>query len=212
MEGKKIQCTVTSTDNLMPVVDAPEYLCGFYFDNQTFPYGTTAHFVTVTAVIVLLIPRVYTSCSAMFHPISKPVSRFDAILRRLRSTLPACSILCVILTSIATGLFVKLLAITCEEDSMNLEWSFGQVVAVFVWLPTLLSVVNDCVVGSIRGRTSQLPKTLRVVRADSGMGSMPAQKLGDDGDGDGGCKGLSAPVATTALLLRRAPSEEVEHA
>jgi hypothetical protein len=79
---------------------------------------------------------------------------------------------------------------------------------VFVWLPTLLSFVNDCVVGSIRGRTSQLPKTLRVVKADSGVGSMPAQKLGDDGDGNGGCKGLSAPVATTALLLRRAPSEE----
>ncbi|KAF2820204.1 hypothetical protein CC86DRAFT_374431 [Ophiobolus disseminans] len=64
------------------------------------------------------------------------------------------------------GVYVFMILAYIDKGSMHTEWSFGQVVAVAVWLPTILSFVNDCVYGPLRGRSNGLPRTLRVVRVD----------------------------------------------
>jgi hypothetical protein len=69
-----------------------------------------------------------------------------------------------IFSTIASSYFIGYLALYIERGNVDMEWSFGQVVAVSVWLPTVLSFINDCLYGPLRGRTNQLPASLQVVR------------------------------------------------
>lgn len=49
-------------------------------------------------------------------------------------------------------------------EGVNKEWTFGQIVAMIVWLPCLLALLNDVMCGPVRGRSDQLPDTMKVVR------------------------------------------------
>lgn len=48
----------------------------------------------------------------------------------------------------------------------QMDWSFGQIIALSVWLSTVLSFCNDCINGPLIGRTNQLPLPLEVMRLD----------------------------------------------
>lgn len=60
--------------------------------------------------------------------------------------------------------FITVQALNSTSGDVNREWTFGQIVAIVVWLPSLLSFVNDIVYGPLRGRTEQLPDTIELVR------------------------------------------------
>lgn len=63
--------------------------------------------------------------------------------------------------------YVLMILAYIERGSMHEEWSFGQVVAVAVWLPTILGGLGDAMYGTLRGRANMLPGTLRIVRVDT---------------------------------------------
>lgn len=60
------------------------------------------------------------------------------------------------------------------------EWTFGQIVAVSVWMPTLLSFINDLVYNPIRGRTNQLPRSFEVVEKKKTDESLPVHVSTDN--------------------------------
>jgi hypothetical protein len=64
------------------------------------------------------------------------------------------------------GVYVLMILNYMKKGSMHTEWTFGQVVAVAVWLPTILGGVGDAMYGTLRGRSNMLPDTLKVVRVD----------------------------------------------
>lgn len=82
----------------------------------------------------------------------------------VRKALRAFVYLAVITSMVNCGVYVFMILAYIEKRSMHTEWSFGQVVAVEVWLPTILSFVNDCVYGLLRGGAMGFPRLWRVVR------------------------------------------------
>jgi hypothetical protein len=56
-------------------------------------------------------------------------------------------------------------------ESRGQDWTFGQIVSLTVWCPVLLSLANNAIYGHIRGRTEQLPDSLKVVRVSTTLSS-----------------------------------------
>jgi len=65
------------------------------------------------------------------------------------------------------GVYIMMILTYMGRGSMHTEWGFGQVVAVAVWLPTILGGLGDAMYGTLRGRSNMLPGTLRVIRVDA---------------------------------------------
>jgi hypothetical protein len=82
----------------------------------------------------------------------------------MREALRAFMYLALFISMVNCLVYVVMILAYIDRGSMHREWSFGQVVAVSVWLPSILSFVNDCVYGLIQGRSNSLPRTLRLVR------------------------------------------------
>lgn len=82
------------------------------------------------------------------------------------------SAFCILLIIFSIGLLSSWMTIQMVRENWQTghdltEWSFGQIVAVTVWLPSLLSFINDCIYGPLRGRSAQLPEPLSIVRTTS---------------------------------------------
>lgn len=98
-----------------------------------------------------------------------------------------------------------------NRGDIDMEWSFGQVVAVSVWLLVLFSLINDCIYGPIRGRTNQLPPSLQVVRRTS-LESLQTHALAlDDAQSKtGSAPNLNAPIVDTAANYSAQPQTELQ--
>jgi hypothetical protein len=70
------------------------------------------------------------------------------------------------ITGVAYTYFIAFVTQIMREWDWTPEWSFGQIVAVSGWLPTLLMLLNNCIYGPGRGQTNQLPETLEVRRVE----------------------------------------------
>jgi hypothetical protein len=70
------------------------------------------------------------------------------------------------ITGVVYMYFVAFVSQIMREWDWTVEWSFGQIVAVSGWLPTLWMLVNNCIYGPGRGQTNQLPETLEVRRVE----------------------------------------------
>jgi hypothetical protein len=96
------------------------------------------------------------------------ISEIESYTPPLRPRLRRVTTLMVILTY--TGCFISFgfFIVNMANDSMinhaENEWTFGQIVAMIVWLPSLLALLNDCIYGLLQGRTKQLPDTMTIVR------------------------------------------------
>jgi hypothetical protein len=54
-------------------------------------------------------------------------------------------------------------------DIRGQDWTFGQIVSLTVWFPVLLSLANNAIYGPVRGRSEQLPDSLKVVRVSTAL-------------------------------------------
>jgi hypothetical protein len=64
----------------------------------------------------------------------------------------------------SVGFFMFNIVNDSRANDVEKQWTFGQIVAMIVWLPILLAFLNDCMYGLLRGRTKQLPDTMTIVR------------------------------------------------
>lgn len=90
-----------------------------------------------------------------------------------------------------------------------MEWSFGQIVAICIWLPTLFSLFNDCKYGPLQGRTNQLPPGLHIVRTNS-LVSHSAHASAQDIAQSGTDSLPSSPVAIMNTVVSHLAPSSVE--
>lgn len=71
------------------------------------------------------------------------------------------------ITGVAYLYFLAYVTQIINERDWVVDWSFGQIVTVSGWLPTVLMLLNSCIYGPRQGHTNQPPEMLQVVRIDS---------------------------------------------
>lgn len=86
------------------------------------------------------------------------------------------------------------------------QWSFGQVVAVAVWLPMLFSFINDWIYGLRRRRTNQLPASLQVVRTNT-LDTLPTHLTNQGSDRTSSDSSLAPIMSKTPAGTGRSSME-----
>lgn len=73
----------------------------------------------------------------------------------------------VAITSVAYVYFLVYVTQIINTRDWVVDWSFGQIVAISGWLPTVLILLNKCIYGSQQRQTDQLQERLQVAKIDS---------------------------------------------
>jgi hypothetical protein len=168
-------------------MNGPIYVCGYNrrgtdeYDSQRATTWLSLYGMVVLSLWYFVLHKLPSHWRYLHLPTWKACFRLQTSVRRIENNNPvrrlhrsglrfyallfsATSTISLVLVS----MFLHMLAVYyyIRSGLISTEWTFGQVVAVSVWLPTLLSFVNDCIYGPLRGRSNQLPASLQVVRTD----------------------------------------------
>jgi hypothetical protein len=73
----------------------------------------------------------------------------------------------VAITGVAYVYFLVYVTQIVNARNWVVDWSFGQIVAISGWLPTVLILLNKCIHGSRQAHTVRLPETLQVIKTES---------------------------------------------
>ncbi|OAL53281.1 hypothetical protein IQ07DRAFT_585228 [Pyrenochaeta sp. DS3sAY3a] len=146
----------------------PIYICGQSRPNDQLASLTAATALCMIIMAVIILLHIFGTVRSRnlrreghsrFPYAGDPVRHIDP------SYLGVSASLLVIFMIISVVLYFIEVAEYMQAERVNMEWSFGQIVAATIWLPTLLNFFNDCIFGPIKSRTNQLPDSLEVVSA-----------------------------------------------
>jgi hypothetical protein len=71
------------------------------------------------------------------------------------------------ITGVAYLYFLLFVTQIINDREWLVDWSFGQIVAISGWLPTVLILLNKSIYGSQQGNTNQPPRKLQVVEIEN---------------------------------------------